>query len=284
MLRRFIQTLAITAVFSTAALAAPGDSLGIPSIPNLRDTGGYSTADGARLREGLLYRSNQLSGLTEADKQRLAALGLRTDFDLRTEKERTARPDEVPAEVEIIALDVSAGTDRTELLKLVDAMKDPKAASAAYAGGKAEAVLAAIYPHLVSDDAARAGYRDLFVKLAEPGRLPALVHCTSGKDRTGWAAAALLTLLGVPRDVVVADYLRSNDYTLPAYAEKIDAFVAAGGDRAIPEALYGVKRSYLEAAFAEVDAKYGSIEAYFSEGLGIDAAGQQKLREVFLTR
>ncbi|BCW91093.1 hypothetical protein sos41_42720 [Alphaproteobacteria bacterium SO-S41] len=284
MIRKLISTFALAAALGLTALAAPGDSLGIPSIPNLRDTGGYSTADGARLREGLLYRSNQLSGLSDEDKQRLAALGLRTDFDLRTEKERTARPDEVPADVEIIWLDVSSGTDRTELLKLVDALKDPKAASLAYADGKAEAVLAAIYPHLVSDEGARAAYRGLYLKLAEPGRLPALVHCTAGKDRTGWAAAALLTLLGVPRETVVADYLRSNEYTLPAYTDKIDAFVAAGGDRAIVEALYGVKPSYLDAAFAEVEAKYGSIEGYFTEGLGIDLAQQQKLREVFLTR
>jgi protein-tyrosine phosphatase len=107
-------------------------------------------------------------------------------------------------------------------------------------------------------------------------------HCTTGKDRTGWAAAALLTLLGVPKDQVVEDYLRSNDYILPAYQKVIDAFVAGGGDPAIPRAILGVKEEYLDAAFDEMQTKYGTIEGYFSDGLGIDAAQQQALRDLYL--
>lgn len=107
--------------------------------------------------------------------------------------------------------------------------------------------------------------------LGDKNQLPALFHCTTGKDRTGWAAAALLTLLGVPKDKVVEDYLRSNDYILPAYQKVIDAFVAAGGDPAIPPAILGVKAEYLDAAFDEMQTKYGAIEKYFSEGLGINA-------------
>ena len=111
-------------------------------------------------------------------------------------------------------------------------------------------------------------------------------HCTTGKDRTGWAAAALLTLLGVPKDQVVEDYLRSNDYILPAYQKVIDAFVAGGGDPAIPLAIplaiLGVKKEYLDAAFEEMETKCGTIEGYFSDGLGIDAAQQQALRDLYL--
>jgi protein-tyrosine phosphatase len=84
--------------------------------------------------------------------------------------------------------------------------------------------------------------------LGEPDTLPALFHCTTGKDRTRWAAAALLLLLGVPQDVVMQDFLRSNAYRLPAHQEQIDAFVAAGGDPAIPPAILGVKADYLAAA------------------------------------
>jgi len=107
-------------------------------------------------------------------------------------------------------------------------------------------------------------------------------HCTTGKDRTGWAAAALLTLLGVPKDQVVEDYLRSNDYILPAYQKVIDVFVAGGGDPAIPRSILGVKKEYLDASFDEMQTKYGTIERYFSDGLGIDAAQQQALRDLYL--
>ena len=122
----------------------------------------------------------------------------------------------------------------------------------------------------------------MFLGLADEEKLPALFHCTTGKDRTGWAAASLLTLLGVPKEQVFEDYLRSNDNILPAYKHAIDPFVEAGGDPEISSAILGVKREYLEAAFDEMETKYGTIEAYFSEALGIDAAQQQAIRDLYL--
>ena len=118
----------------------------------------------------------------------------------------------------------------------------------------------------------------MFLALGDKQQLPALFHCTTGKDRTGWAAAAFLTLMGVPKDKGYENYLRSNDYILTAYKKVIDGFVAAGGYGEIPKAILGVKKEYLDAAFDEMQTKYGSIEKYFSEGLGIDANQQQALR------
>jgi protein-tyrosine phosphatase len=138
------------------------------------------------------------------------------------------------------------------------------------------------YREFVSLPSAKLEFRKLFLSLGDKDQLPALFHCTTGKDRTGWAAAALLTLLGVPRDVVMEDYLRSNDYIIPAYQKVIDAFVEAGGDPAIPRAILGVKQEYLEAAFDEMQTKYGTIENYFSEGLAIDVAQQKALRDLYL--
>jgi protein-tyrosine phosphatase len=74
---------------------------------------------------------------------------------------------------------------------------------------------------------AKKGFRELFLALGDQNKLPALFHCTTGKDRTGWAAAAFLTLLGVPKDTVMEDYLRSNDYIIPAYQKVINKFVGA---------------------------------------------------------
>ena len=105
-----------------------------------------------------------------------------------------------------------------------------------------------------------------------------------GKDRTGWAAAALLTLLGVPEETVMEDYLRSNDNIIPMYQHVIDAFVAAGGQERIPLGALGVREEYLEAAFEEMRTNYGTIEDYFAEALGIDAEQQQAIRDLYLVR
>lgn len=79
-----------------SARPAPGASLGIASVPNLRDVGGYATRDGSTVAAGLVYRSNQLAGISAGDMEKLAGLGLKVDYDLRTSDERNARPDEVP--------------------------------------------------------------------------------------------------------------------------------------------------------------------------------------------
>ena len=118
----------------------------------------------------------------------------------------------------------------------------------------------------------------------DQNKLPALFHCTTGKDRTGWAAAALLTLLDVPKKTVMEDYLRSNEYILPLYQKEIDTFTAEGGELSIINAILGVKAEYLEAAFDEMLTKYGTIENYFSEALGIDATMQKDLRNLYLVR
>ena len=80
------------------------------------------------------------------------------------------------------------------------------------------------------------------------------------------------------------DYLRSNDYILPLYKEVIDAFVDGGGEPSIPQAIFGVKEEYLEASFDEMETKYGTIENYFSEGLGIDTNMQKALRDMYLIK
>jgi protein-tyrosine phosphatase len=140
-----------------------------------------------------------------------------------------------------------------------------------------------VYRDFVDLPSAKQAYRQLFLDLADPSGTPALYHCTAGKDRTGWATAALLSLLGVPEDQVYADYLRSNETMLPAYAPLIERFVDGGGDPAVIKAILGVKADYLKAAFDEMRAKYGSIEGYFNDGLRMDEAARRRMRARFLT-
>ena len=80
------------------------------------------------------------------------------------------------------------------------------------------------------------------------------------------------------------DYLRSNDYIIPMYQEVIEGAVASGIEKEIPLSILGVKKEYLESAFDEMEKKFGTIEKYFAEGLGIDAEHQQALRDLYLGR
>ena len=260
-----------------------GKSLGIASIPNLRDMGGYKTTNGATIARGLVYRSNQLHNISPGDMLLLAKLNLKNSFDLRTATERNAKPDELPVGVNNVWLNVMADFSTAGLVNLAELLSDPQQANIELGDGKVEDMYKGGYRQFVSLSSAQTAYRELFLSLGDPNQLPVLFHCTSGKDRTGWAAAALLSLLGVPMEVVIEDYLRSNEYLLPLHETTIQQFIAAGGNPSIPAAALGVKEEYLHAAFDEMQTKYGSIENYFSEGLGITVDQQTDLRNLYLT-
>jgi protein-tyrosine phosphatase len=276
-------SLGLIPTASEQGSSAPGTSLGIASVPNLRDVGGYTTRDGSVVRLGVLYRSEQLNPITPDDMKKLAALGLRNDFDLRTAAERQKRPDELPPGVKDVWLNVLADAEASGLAEIGKLLSTPIRANKILGNGKAAETVVEAYRQLITLPSAKASFHQLFVELGEETQLPSLYHCTTGKDRTGWVTAALLTLLGVPEDQVYADYLRSNDYILPAYKKYIDHFVAEGGDPSIPPDVVGVRAEYLKASFEEIQTQYGGIEGYFEKGLGIDKAGQQRLRDRFLT-
>ena len=158
----------------TVAEPTPGQTLGIASIVNLRDLGGYQTSDGATVRRGLVYRSNQLSGITESDMEKLAALGLKVDYDLRTAEEREKRPDELPPGVEDVWLDVLADSPQAGPAQLENLIKDPEAANAALGGGKVAAGFVESYKEFVSLPSAQAEFRKLFLGLGDEEKLPAL--------------------------------------------------------------------------------------------------------------
>lgn len=260
----------------------PGLSIGIASVPNLRDLGGYTNKDGKIVATGLVYRSNQLNPVSAGDMNKLAALELKNDYDLRTDAEITEHPDEIPSGVTYTSLNVLADAKQSSAAMLGKLLHNPKEANEKLGDGKIDAMFIEAYREFVSLPSAKSAYRELFLSLSNPDKTPALFHCTTGKDRTGWAAAALLTLLDVSPEIVMEDYLKSNDYIIPMYRKQIDGFVAAGGDSLIILAIFGVKQEYLKASFDEMQKNYGTIENYFSEALGFDKQQQEKIREQFL--
>src|SRR3990170_2858104 len=202
----------------------------LASLPNFRDVGGHPTRAGGRVRTGLLYRSTALDRLAPEDSAALVRLGLRTVFDLRTEAERDSQPDRLPPGSQLVVVDVLHDAEGMHPARLKDLMTDARLASAELGGGTAERLFEGAYLDFVRLPSAREGFGRLFRELASAERRPALVHCTTGKDRTGWAVATLLLFLDVPMDVVRADYLRSGEEIMGAFGHVLDEFAARGGD------------------------------------------------------
>jgi len=255
---------------------------GIASLPNLRDVGGHETRDGGRVRAGLLLRSAALHRLRPEDAAAFAALGIRTVYDLRTRSERTTDPDPLSPETRYVALDLIGDEPRGGPDHLMEIFKSPVGARAELGDGRATALWVENYRRFVLRGSARAALGQLYTGLADARGLPALVHCTTGKDRTGWAAAALLLLLGVSEEEVMADFLRSNEGLRSFVRSALEQFAARGGDPELLRPIVTVQPAYLEAALDEVRRAFGTIERYFADGLLIDDDIQQVLRETFL--
>ncbi|HSO30404.1 MAG TPA: tyrosine-protein phosphatase [Candidatus Sulfomarinibacteraceae bacterium] len=256
-------------------------------ILNLRDLGGHATRSGGTIRRGLAYRSADLARLRpDAARAALGQLGIRAVYDLRTGPERQIHPEreKLPPGSRYVIADVLRDTQAGSPAAMYRLMNDPKAAEAVFGGGRGVAMFQKRYREFVMLPSARGALRRLFLGLADAGRRPVLFHCTTGKDRTGWAAAALLLLLDVPEDQVRADFMASNDELRGSLDAWLDSFDTDGGDRTWLEPLTQVQPMYLDTALVEVRRTYGSIPGYFTLGLGIDEAGQRRLRDAFVER
>ncbi|MFG2979140.1 tyrosine-protein phosphatase [Streptomyces sp. NPDC048331] len=233
---------------------------------NFRDAGGYRTSTGQWVKMGEIYRSDALNKLTENDLAKLQRLRVRTVFDLRMEDERTKDADKVPAGTTYVVADVFAGSGSFQTMprtpdEAVKAMVDAERAMVSGAGGKK-------------------AYTQVFEGIERDRARSVLFHCTAGKDRTGWAGAALLTALGVPRETVEADYLASNDYRKAANDAILSHLPAQ--QAAVYKPLLDVRPEYLNAGYDEVRAKYGSFDRYLEDGLGIDARELKELKRDLL--
>jgi len=231
---------------------------------NFRDLGGYETLDGRHVKWKTFYRSDNLADLTGSDLEKIAALDIALVCDFRSPMEREENPDRLP------------DTNRPDVafLEIWDPSLNSDAIRESLSGEDSGIVLTEIlvrgnrlFVSQFSDQ-----YRALFERIIQLDNLPALVHCTGGKDRAGFASALILRLLGVPMDTIYADYLLTNHYT----AEKIERTILMiramsffRVDAASLRSVLGVERRYLEAAFDEIARTHGSFDAYRRDALGV---------------
>ncbi len=251
----------------------------LEGVHNFRDYGGYAIAGGGRLRRGILWRSGQHHGATDADLARIAALDLASVFDLRTSKERTLQPCRRP---EGFAATVHVADDPSQLhAPHIAAAATPRARDAASTreGMRRNYGAIAFRPELV------AMMRRYFAELAE-GAGASLINCMAGKDRTGIAVAMLHLATGVHRDDVIHDYVLTNtagdiEARIAAGAETIKA-VAGHVEADALRVLMGVEPEYLESAFVTIADKHGSIDGYLKDVLGADDALRGRLKDALV--
>ncbi|MFD3543373.1 tyrosine-protein phosphatase [Streptomyces sp. NPDC058662] len=252
------------------------------TVANLRDLGGTPLPGGRSVRSGLVLRSGQLDRLDPEADPVVSALGLRTVIDFRSEAERTDHPDRLPAGARGLVGDVFADRVRAGSMpaaaQLKDLLADPVVAEEQLGGGRAQALFGQVYRSFVSSGSAQAAFRLLLTEAADPQGGPLLFHCTAGKDRTGWGATVILSLLGADDETLMAEYLSVNPAVRQAFAPMIEGFTVAGGDPEIALALIGVFPEYLRAALDEVETRYGSMEKYVREGLGVPDETVEALR------
>lgn len=233
---------------------------------NFRDAGGYRTTTGQWVKMGEVYRSDALNKLTANDLAKLQRLRVKTVFDLRMQDERTKDADKVPAGATYVVADVFAGSGSFQAMP-----KTPEEAVKAMVDAEKA---------MVSGDGGKKAYTQVFEGIQNDRSRSVLFHCTAGKDRTGWANAALLTALGVPRETVEADYLASNDYRKAANEAILSHLPAQ--QAAVYKPLLDVRPEYLNSGYDEVKAAYGSFDRYLKDGLGIDSRELKELKKDLL--
>ncbi len=264
---------------NTVTHPAPGTQIDVAEVPNLRDLGGWQTADGRTVARGLVYRGTHLN---RAAGTPVAELGLGAIVDLRREAERASNPDAPLAPV--IVADVFGDRPTEGDIDMVALLADPPALVAATNGLAADEVtrhMTNAYRGFLAPGSATTAFRTLLGTIAHADA-PVLFHCSAGKDRTGWGAAVLLQLLGVPLATVERDYLLTNEQFLPALGPGFEAFARHGGDLEMLRAVLGVRLNYLHAALDAMTSAFGDVETYATRGLGLSDDSLTRLRERLL--
>ena len=243
---------------------------------NLRDFGGYAAEDGGQVVRGRLFRCGTLADLTDAGKRAFAALDVQLICDLRRADEKAAEPTPelagAPSRLEIPIDPGSAAAMRERLndggLTLKERIE----------------FMVGINRDLASNHAE--DYARMFERLLELEDGAFLVHCSAGKDRTGFACALILHALGVSEVTVLEDYLLTNEaldyegYVLKRIRSRLWTDLEA--DRESTMALFGVRPEYLRSAYAAIAAEFEGVEHYLEQAIGLDSAARERLRSRYV--
>ncbi|MFY9183502.1 MAG: tyrosine-protein phosphatase [Limnohabitans sp.] len=231
---------------------------------NFRDIGGYHSADGRRVRRGQIFRSDHLAGLTSEDLARLASLGIGHSLDFRGAAECAATPYDIPG-VQRVALTIEP--------TVIARMQALVAQGVVPTAEETVELMRETYRDFVNRNADTYGR---FMKHLLEQPTPQVFHCTAGKDRTGFAAALVLSALGVDRATIEHDYLLTNQLY------KRDARLEGQGHPHVMKVLWQVQPEFLHAAFEAVDAQHGGMTDYLHGAIGLTPQELAELQRMLL--
>lgn len=270
--RKLLTVLLIGISFPSLTNAQLADStqrlIKMEHAANFRDVGGYRTETGKTVKWGKIYRSAEISRLTDKDLQEFRKRNITNVFDFRGVLEAKAAPDKLP-EGTVYTL-CSAGSNSMGK----DIMPNFKDLT------KLPAFLNDFYGNV---DSLAIRYRPLFQELLRlPANQAVLFHCTGGRDRTGIATALLLYSLGVPQRKIEEDYLASNYYLKNSNKEMFKKMGSLTDDQiAMVSKALELKPMYLQTTFKSLEKRYGSLDQFFKEGLGIGEIERKQLIEKY---
>ena len=237
---------------------------------NFRDLGGYKTKDGRHVKWGEIYRSADISKLTDADLAILKDRRINYDVDFRGHQESAQAPDRMNPGTDYILC--PAGSDSLgNWMKGIGALKGKKAG---------DSLMTIFYSNTtyLTDR-----YKPFFDKLLGlPADQSLLFHCTAGKDRTGIAAALLLYALGVPYNTITADYTATNYYRAAENKKAVKGMAAMHMDKDVAATMMGADKQYIDATFAAINKQYGSIDSFLKNQIGLDDQKMAILKNKFL--
>lgn len=232
-------------------------ALPFESIHNLRDLGGLPAADGRRVRFGRLFRSANPGGAAADDMTRLRELGLDVVVDFRSSDEKSVAESDFAEAFNWQALPVLEGSMGLKELMPLLTRSTPQ---------EVEGFMRKAYSEFPTRH--REAFAS-FMREAEAGRTM-LFHCTTGKDRTGFAALLLLAALGVPQEVILANYLESNHWNQRLIQAYLARFAQHGVRAELVMPLLEVQASYLQASLAVIAQEWDSVAHYVQQALGVD--------------
>lgn len=252
-------------------------------LRNTRDLGGQKVRDGRTIVSGKLFRSGALADASPADIAKLATM-VDAVIDLRTENERVERPDaDIPGAKNVfspILEGIGAGVTRDKKSEapspFANLRNDPEAAVAR---------MADTYRKFVRSDFGLTHYARAVRVMLEPHEKGVLWHCTAGKDRAGTTAAIVEEILGLPREEIMVNYLKTAEYIadeINAIVERISASAGGAADNEAMRRMFGTEPAYLLAFWEAIDEKFGNFDIFLHEGLGLLDEDIEKFRNKYL--
>ena len=245
---------------------------------NFRDLGGYKTEDGRALKWGKIYRSDDLHLLTDEDLKYLSRLNIKSVVDFRSDEERESEPDRLNPDMTQLLLPIKFQPEELDDETLKNLMKN-----LTFGTLDSTNLLRDFNIVIVKDFATE--YKKFFRHVIENNAEPIVFHCTAGKDRAGFASAMILTVLGVPREKVIEDYLLTNTYVKDHVDSEmleieLKTFFRADTDNLRKINL--VEERYIQAAFDTIDSEWGGMYNYISGALGLSEEDILKLKDFYL--